>query len=242
MLRFAPACPGPGLRYAGSILAIAPSMEIPMVTVPLPDAHPISFTEFLAWKPENFPYELHHGIPIAMQPTGDHEEVIAFLNAVLLVEVQRRQQPLILPKQALIKLPEEDTAYLPDIALVNRPALSQEPLWKKASTITQGSSVPLVIEVVSTNWRVDYGKKLVDYEALGIVEYWIVDYLGLGGRRYIGNPKRPTLSIYTLVDDEYQVNQFRGPEVIQSVLFPELAIAAETILQAGKMQSLYDGR
>jgi Protein of unknown function (DUF820). len=46
--------------------------------------------------------------------------------------------------------------------------------------------------LVSTNWRDDYGYKLVDYEALGISEYWIADYLGLGGRRYIGNPKQPT--------------------------------------------------
>jgi Uma2 family endonuclease len=134
------------------------------------------------------------------------------LNSVLVLEVHRQQQPFMLPKQALVKLPDEDTAYLPDVLLLNRDALPQEPLWKKASTVTQGTSVPLVVEVVSTNWRDDYGKKLVDYESLGIPEYWIVDYLGLGGRRYIGTPKRPTLSIYQLVDDEYQVSQFRGDE------------------------------
>lgn len=122
-----------------------------MVTVPLPGAHPMSFAEFLTWKPENPLYELHHGIPIAMQPTGDHEEVIAFLNAILLLEVQRLQQPFMLPKQVLIKLPGEDAAYLPDIALIDRQTLPQEPLWKKASTLTQGKSVPLVVELVSTN-------------------------------------------------------------------------------------------
>ena len=113
--------------------------------------------------------------------------------------------------------------------LINREGLAQEPLWKKASTVILGTSVPLVIEVVSTNWRDDYGKKSVDYESLGIAEYWIVDYLGLGGRRYIGSPKRPTLSVYCLMDDEYQVSQFRGNELIQSALFPELALTAETV-------------
>jgi Uma2 family endonuclease len=53
------------------------------------------------------------------------------------------------------------------------------PLWKKSSTVTQAASVPLVIEVVSTNWQDDYAHKLVDYEILGIPEYWIIDYLGL---------------------------------------------------------------
>ncbi|MBE7384276.1 MAG: Uma2 family endonuclease [Leptolyngbya sp. SIO1E4] len=58
-------------------------------------------------------------------------------------------------------------------------------------------------------------------------------YLGLGGRCYIGNPKRPTLSIYQLVDDEYQVRQFRDNECIRSELFPDLELTAETIFRAG---------
>ncbi|MEM9815297.1 MAG: Uma2 family endonuclease [Cyanobacteria bacterium P01_D01_bin.6] len=205
-----------------------------MVTIPLPDAQLMTFAEFIDWKPGDRHYELHNGTPIEMQPTGDHEEVISFLNSVLLVEVYRQQHSFLLPKQALVKLLDEETAYLPDVLLINREALPQEPLWQKASTITQGSTIPLVIEVVSTNWRDDYGKKLVDYEALGIPEYWIVDYLGLGGRRYIGTPKRPTLSIYQLMDDEYQVSQYRGDQPIKSRVFPELSLTATAIFQAGQ--------
>jgi Uma2 family endonuclease len=205
-----------------------------MVTIPLPDAQLMTFNEFIDWKPDNRRFELHHGTPIEMQPTGDHEEIISFLNSVLVLEIHRQQRPYLLPKQALVKLPDEDTAYLPDVLLINREGLAQEPLWKKASTVILGTSVPLVIEVVSTNWRDDYGKKSVDYESLGIAEYWIVDYLGLGGRRYIGSPKRPTLSVYCLMDDEYQVSQFRGDELIQSALFPELALTAETVFRAGQ--------
>ncbi len=204
-----------------------------MVTIPLPDAQLMSFAEFIDWKPDNCRYELHHGTPIEMQPTGDHEEVIAFLHSALLLEVHRLQHPFLLPKQALVKLPSEDTAYLPDVVFLNRPALAQEPLWKKASTVTLGASIPLVVEVVSTNWRDDYGKKLMDYESLGIPEYWIVDYLGLGGQRYIGHPKQPTLSVYQLVEDEYQVTQFRGNEQVRSPLFPELHLIADMIFRAG---------
>ena len=64
-----------------------------MVTIPLPDAQLMTFAEFINWKPDNRRYELHHGSPIEMQPTGDREEVISFLNAVLVVEVHRLQQP-----------------------------------------------------------------------------------------------------------------------------------------------------
>jgi Uma2 family endonuclease len=53
-----------------------------------------------------------------------------------------------------------------------------------------------VVEIVNTNWRDDYHKKLADYEQMGIVEYWIVDYTALDGRAFIGNPKQPTVSIY----------------------------------------------
>jgi len=69
-------------------------------------------------------------------------------------------------------------------------------------------------------------KKMGEYEEIKILEYWIVDYLGLGGIKYIGSPKQPTLSIYNLVDDEYQVAQFRGEERIISTVLRELNLTA----------------
>ncbi|MGB5768480.1 MAG: Uma2 family endonuclease, partial [Crocosphaera sp.] len=103
------------------------------------------------------------------------------------------------------------------------------PFWKTRSTITQGKTVSLVIEVVSSNWGYDYGHKLIDYEALGIPEYWIVDYLGLGGKRYIGDPKKPTISIYKLVDQEYQLQLFRDNAPLVSSVFPSLNLTAQQI-------------
>lgn len=100
---------------------------------------------------------------------------------------------------------------------------------EKNSTVKKKVSISLVVEVVSTNWRDDYFAKLGDYEEIGIPEYWIVDYLGLGNRRFIGNPKQPTLSVYYLVDDEYQVSQFRYADRIISPTFPELNLTAEQV-------------
>jgi Uma2 family endonuclease len=81
-------------------------------------------------------------------------------------------------------------------------------LDNRQSSISMGSSAKLVVEVVSTNWQDDYAHKLADYEQLGIPEYWIVDYLGLGGVRYIGSPKQPTITVYSLIDGEYIGERF----------------------------------
>jgi len=56
----------------------------------------------------------------------------------------------------------------------------------------------------------------------------------LGGRRYIGNPKQPTISVYQMVDGEYIVSQFRGSDRIQSAIFPELNLTAEQIFKVGQ--------
>jgi Uma2 family endonuclease len=58
--------------------------------------------------------------------------------------------------------------------------------------------IQLAVEVVSTNWEDDYIDKLDEYQRLGIAEYWIVDYLAIGSRNYLGNPKVPTVFVYQL--------------------------------------------
>ncbi|MGB3759892.1 MAG: Uma2 family endonuclease, partial [Rivularia sp. (in: cyanobacteria)] len=175
----------------------------------------LTVEEFLEWKPENQRYELHNGAIVEMsQPIGGHEEVIGFAALEISVEIKRLKLPYFIPKQALVRCRSSESSYSPDVLLLNRLNLSSEPLWKKYSTVEFGASIALVIEVVSTNWRDDYYKKVGEYEEIGIPEYWIIDYIGLGGRKFIGNPKQPTISIYQLIDNEYQVNLFRDDERI----------------------------
>lgn len=195
----------------------------------------MTLEEFWDWYPDGYGrYELRNGVPIKMQPTGTHGQVGGFLSLELAVEIKRLQLPYIIPLEALIKPVDTDkSAYNPDVIVLDRTAIEDEPFWKQRSTITQGKSVRLAIEVVSTNWRDDYGHKLIDYEALEIPEYWIVDYLGLGGRRYIGSPKQPTFSVYQLIDGEYQGQQFRGSDRVISPTFPEFNLTAEQVFAAG---------
>ena len=197
----------------------------------------VTFDEFIAWYPENseYHYELHNGVIIEMpKPTGKHSDVGGFLTAELNFEIRSEHLPYSIPIECVIKPYPNESGYEPDVIVLDRQAVKREPRWAKESIITMGSSVRLVIEIASTNWQDDYALKLEDYEAMGIPEYWIVDYLGLGGRRYIGNPKRPTISVYQLIDDFYQVKQFRDSERIESPTFPELNLTVSQIFEAGE--------
>ena len=196
----------------------------------------ITLEDFWDWYPDGYGrFELHNGEIIKVQPTGTHEQVAGFLALELGVEIKRLNLPFFIPRQGLIKAIDSDkSAYIPDVMVLDSNAMENEALWKKRSTITQGTSVRLAIEVVSTNWQDDYLMKLGEYEKLGINEYWIVDYLGLGGRRYIGNPKQPTISVYHLVEGEYILNLFRDENVVASPTFPELNLRAEQIFRVGQ--------
>ena len=163
----------------------------------------ITFEDFLEWYPDGKGrLELRNGVILEMIPNGDHQEVTGFLILKINVEIDRLNLPYVTPSTYFVRPPETTTGYQPDLIVLDKPALISEPLWKNLSVISQGSSVKLVVEVVSTNWQDDYLVKVAEYERLGIPEYWIVDSAALGGRRFIGNPKQPTVSIYQLVDGE----------------------------------------
>lgn len=196
----------------------------------------VNFEEFVEWLPENSTvrYELHNGDIVEMaQPVGEHEEVTGFLTIKISALIDRLGLPYSIPNKVIVRPPEKDSGYFPDVLVLNRANLVNETLWKKQSILSFGASIPLAIEVVSTNWRDDYYLKYADYEEMGIPEYWIVDYAALGGRSFIGNPKQPTISVCNLVDGEYQVLKFRDNDRILSQTFPDLNLTANQIFQAG---------
>jgi Uma2 family endonuclease len=195
----------------------------------------VNFEEFVEWLPENSAvrYELHNrNIIEIVQPVGEHQEVTGFLTVEIAVQIKRLGLPYGIPNQAIVRPPEKDSGYFPDVLVLNRANLVKETLWQKQSVLSLGASIPLVMEVVSTNWRDDYYFKYADYEEMGIPEYWIVDYAALGGRNFIGNPKQPTISVCNLVDGEYQVLKFRENDRIVSQTFSDLNLTANQIFGA----------
>jgi len=195
----------------------------------------LSFDEFLARYGGDNRYELIDGEVFDLEPTGQHEQVAGFITRKVCVQIDSADLPWIVLQRPLFCPPHiEMTAFRPDVAVIDFLELKEEPLWSEQSILTRGSSIKFIAEVVSSNWQNDYSRKLEDYEALGIPEYWSVDHAGLGGTRHIGSPKKPTLTICTLVNGEYRIRQFRGDEAIVSPAFPALKLTAKTILEAGQ--------
>ena len=195
----------------------------------------LSFDEFLARYGGNNRYELIDGEVFDLEPTGLHEEIAAFITTKICVQIDKISLPWFVLQRGLLRPSNMGmTAFRPDVAVVNRDELTEELLWFDQSILTLGSSIKFVAEVVSSNWQNDYARKVEDYAALGIPEYWIADYAALGGTRHIGKPKQPTLSVCTLVNGEYEIQQFRGNQTIISLTFPDLKLTAEKVLRAGR--------
>ncbi len=200
-----------------------------------PNSAPVSFDEFIAWYPDAPAnrYELRRGAIIEMpKPKGKHSEIAGFLIKVLNNAIDQASLPYVIPRECIIKI-SPDTGYEPDVTVVDRPGLADEPRWDSSSIIERGETVKLIVEVVSTNWRDDYALKMSDYESIGVQEYWIVDYLGIGGRRYIGSPKQPTVTVCTLVNGEYELQQFRSGDRLTSPTFPALTLTTNQISDPG---------
>lgn len=204
-------------------------------TDPLIKQRQLTFDEFLAFYGSDKRYELIDGEVFDLEPTGQHEEVVAFITTKVCVEIDRLGLPWFVLQRGLFRPSNAGmSAFRPDIAVVDRTELSKELLWANQSILTQGSSIKFIAEVVSGNWQNDYARKLEDYATVGIPEYWIVDYAGIGGIRHIGKPKQPTLSICTLVDAEYDIQLLRGDRPITSLTFPNLNLTAKQVLRVGQ--------
>ncbi len=193
----------------------------------------LSVDEFIKHYGDSDRYELIDGELIEMEPTGSHEQVCAFIGRKLNVEIDAQSASYFIPHRCLIKLLGTDTAFRPDVIMLDQTQLVNEPLWQQEPVITSGNSIKLIAEVVSTNWQNDYARKVEDYALLGVAEYWIVDYLGIGGREYIGKPKQPTITICTLQADEYQKQLFQNNDQLVSSIFPNLQLTAQQVFKYG---------
>ena len=193
-----------------------------------------TFDEFIEWYPENseFRYELHDGVIVEMpKPRGKHSNLTGSLGGRLLTTIEKMGKTDIwtIPRESIVKPFRDKSGYEPDIIVLNQETVGTETRWESESVIQNATSVKLIVEVVSTNWQDDYYDKRRDYEAMGIPEYWIVDYAALGGREFIGYPKQRTIFVYELIDGEYVKTTFRDNDMIVSPTFPQFNLSAQQI-------------
>jgi Uma2 family endonuclease len=206
-----------------------------MVTTPVKK---LTFAEFLEQYPDGDGiFELINGEIVRVEPTRAHKNVARYLVKSFDREIDRLGLDYIVDKDILIRTVTangQEQGRNPDVSVV------RASLWN-SSVKDYGALVEpiqLAVEVTSMNWEDDYVDKLDEYQRLGIPEYWIVDYLAIASRRYLGNPKVPTVFVYQLIEGQYQVTSFRGSDRIISPTFPELEITVEQVVtssQTGKL-------
>jgi Uma2 family endonuclease len=159
-------------------------------------AKTLTVDQFIAQYSDDFRYELADGELIDVEPTGPHETVGGKLVVQIGIAITTAKYPWFMPRTCLIQpFADVATARRLDIVVIDETLLAYEPRWLREPVITLGRSIKLVVEVVSTNWETDYARKVEEYALLGIPEYWIVDYRGLGGINFIGKPKQPTFTV-----------------------------------------------
>ena len=192
----------------------------------------LTFEEYLTYDDgSDTRYELVDGELVAINPpTWLHFLIAKFLERAFDDEMARLQHPWLV-LQGSGQQTTDDGSRLPDISVV--PSESIEDCLDQSAVLTVAAL--LVVEIVSESTATqDYREKVSEYQQKGIQEYWIADPDPFGASKYIGSPKRPTISVYSLIDGAYQVQRFQGSDFVLSPTFPDLQLTADQILRAGR--------
>src|SRR3569832_2124992 len=162
----------------------------------------LTFEEFLEQYPDGYGlYELVNGEIVQVKPTRAHKNVARFLVFAFNDEIRRLKLDYISDKDIVVRTVTasgQEQGRNTDVGVVSAS------LWN-SNVLAYGEltePIKLAVEVASTNWEDDYVDKLDEYQRLGIPEYWIVDYLSIASRAYLGNSKVLTVSVYQLVDGQ----------------------------------------
>jgi Uma2 family endonuclease len=186
----------------------------------------LTFAEYLKYNDgTDTRYELVNGelIPMSLG-SRQHGAVVGFLNQSFRDEILRLKLDWTAKQMVVgVRSPRAgkwDTSRIPDLVVI---PLSQWRELRNREAIIELNEPPplLVVEVVSESTKtVDYRAKRVEYNALNIPEYWIVD------------PLINKVTVFTLIDELYEPAEFVGADKILSATFPELKLTVEQVLSA----------
>ena len=197
-----------------------------MVTIPVK----LTFEQFLDFDDGNelHEYELVDGRLMLMpEPSELHEEILEFLSFMFELTYRRRKLKYSVRKRNSMYL-GEGKGRRPDIAIIERPQtfLDNQP--------TRGiTTLPLmIVEIASSNWSTDLVDKQEEYQALGVPEYWIIDYRGQIPAKYCWRGKGKKVIVLILVNGEYQRFEYLEGETIPCQTFPELTLNVTQVLAA----------
>ena len=191
-----------------------------------------SFADYLAWSddPANFRegrFELVNGELVAVPPESGVNRTIANRLFFLLISAGVVPLERVHSGQCEVQVPvlrSGDSANrYPDLVVLRDEHIA---LTQRRLTITLDMPPPwLVVEVISPgkrNRERERIRKLAQYAARCIPEYWLVD------------PEAETVTVLVWENGEYfQSQTARGNEVISSNEFPELRLTSDQLFGGG---------
>jgi len=196
------------------------------MTATPPIAQKLTFEEYLAYDDgTDTRYELVNGELIPMSiGSGLHGEIMYLLERLFNQKIERLGLSWVARQAAIgVRSPRGgrwDTSRIPDVVVIG--AEQWQDLRSREAVIEVNEPSPLlVVEVVSESTKTtDYRAKRVEYNLREIPEYWVVD------------PLAAKVTIFTLIDDLYEGQEFVGDAIAQSTTFPTLQLTVTQILTA----------
>lgn len=189
----------------------------------------LTYEKFVNLRLTDGRYEFVNGEVVKVVNTRQHEDVVAFAYKKFDREIDRLNLDLVVRQNVSIRTvaSSDKQSRVPDLSVIDKEFWRSNP----SDYAPLQKPIQLAVEVTSTNWDDDYIDKFSEYQSLGIPEYWIVDYLAIASREFLGNPKIPTVFVNLLDENgKYQTTRFIGDDKINSRTFPELDLTAAEIL------------
>jgi Uma2 family endonuclease len=185
--------------------------------IPSPITSKLTFEEYLNYNDgtDNC-YELEDGELILMNPPiGLHALIIRFLSNTLEAEIRRLNLPWV-TLQLLGVRTAPRRSRLPDLCVIPLEIVRE---YLTVSAVVESGTL-LAIEIVTLDSvKRDYRFKRTEYASVGVPEYWTID------------PAEQKATVLQLVEGLYEDKEYRGNQVLESQLFPELSLTVNQVLQ-----------
>lgn len=197
---------------AGSLDALNLRRRLLDVLLTPAEPGPMSYAEFLAWADEDTLAEWVNGEAIMTSPASNiHQDLSGFLESLLRIFVESRQLGIVRNAPFQMKL---EHGREPDLLFV-----ATAHLQRLQETYLDGPA-DLVVEIVSPESAGrDRGEKFIEYEAGGVLEYWLLD------------PQRQWAEFYLLQNGRYHLTFAGAAGEYRSTVLPGFWLRTEWLWQ-----------
>ncbi len=192
----------------------------------------LTFEEYQVYQGEpDVKYELYKGKLIPMATASAlHTSICEYWVYKLQRYLAEHNLDLVVKTSVGVRT-EDATSRIPDVVVCTQ-SLWEQALARPGAGILDFDETPLVvIEVVSQDRRADYITKRGEYEQANVPEYVIVD-------PKLGKQKIRLFALLIEGEDGYTYTDFLPGEEIVSVVFPDLVLSVNEILNPPLVEEL----